>query len=182
MTHIRIYHRPSYTTPSFISPTNGVTFHSSIVKVRGCWDCLNYSCTCHISLLKCSISFSETWSVLELVDTLNNRVYVKHSYSKGDESQLERWTARRMRHWRAQGRKKDKKRSSHDRFSFYQALPLDICRNVLLYVKYREERHEQWLLRRATNIKKTATVNRKKVAPAFVCPAHTDAHYEIKTQ
>lgn len=79
-----LYHRPSYTTPSYMAPANGVEFHSSFVKVRRCWDELNYSCGCHFFV---KIANFLQWNLCELCSKWAGKTIesIKHSYSKEDE-------------------------------------------------------------------------------------------------
>lgn len=73
---------------------------------------------------------------MELVDSLNNRVYIKHSLSKGDERTASHsCSAHALLKGTGKGEKKDKKGRHMTGFFFF--LSLEICGSVLMFVEYR---------------------------------------------
>lgn len=173
--HIRVYYRPSYTTPSFMAPANGVKFHSISVKVRGCQRWLNYLCSCDIFCQNGQFPTVALWWIIELImHVLNNRVYVKLQQRRWKESQPQQRAL--LGACVTGGYRKGKKRRQKGRhmtgFLFCQGLPLKICGTVLLYVEYRDGAAWTVAAKTCRHVKEAATLN-IKVPALCVVPQHT---------
>lgn len=109
-------------------------------------------------------------SVMEPIDRPNNKLYIKHSYSKGDEkkARIDHSSA----HALLEGKKrknKRQKRSWHDSFFFFVRDSL----SKFLYVQYREGTASS-----VAAVPKKETARREQESFCLVsAQTHTDGHY-----
>lgn len=110
-------------------------------------------------------------SIIEPIDTPNNKLYIKHSYNKGDEkkARIDHGSAHALLEGKERKKNKTQKRSWHDSFFFFVRDSL----SKFVYVQYREGTSEQ----RRCCAKKGKRLDGNKKVSALCLHKHIQIHY-----